>query len=58
MAKLKLRTGALMPSEVEGFSVQMQKQWARDFALPFPVWPHQSWFNLDLIEVKDKHCRR
>ena len=36
----------------------MQRRWARDCCVPFPVWPHQSWFQLDLTEARAVHLFR
>ncbi|CAL1141237.1 unnamed protein product [Cladocopium goreaui] len=52
MAKQRLKSGALMPSEVEPFALQSKQRWARDFAVPFPQWPHPEWFHLELVEAK------
>jgi len=52
MVKQRLRTGSLMQSDIEGYATEMRQRWARDFAVPFPVWPHPSWFKLELTEAK------
>eukprot|EP00434_Breviolum_minutum_P002675 symbB.v1.2.002362.t1/scaffold110.1/size325157/9 len=52
MVKQRLRTGSLMQSDIEGYATEMRQRWARDFTVPFPVWPHPSWFKLELTEAK------
>ena len=39
------------PGDIEGYATEMRQRWARDFAVPFPVWPHPSWFKLELTEA-------
>ena len=39
------------PGDIEGYATEMRQRWARDFTVPFPVWPHPSWFKLELTEA-------